>query len=136
MKYLHLVLISFLLYGCGDTNSDSTDNETNTQENTSTTTQNNETITANTSNTAVQNNEAAVLFERCQPCHGSEAEKNALQASDVIADYTKDEIINALNAYRDGTRNRHNMGALMSNFANKLSTYETNILADYIANFK
>jgi len=119
MKLLYIITILLLLLGCDRDNS-----------NTSTQTSN----TKYEPNTAVQNNEAAALYESCQPCHGVNAERNALGKSRIIADFNQEEIIDAIEGYQNGTRNIYEMGGLMKGQVIDLTDYETKILANYITN--
>ena len=118
-----VTLVSFiLLSGCGSNNSEETSSSNNTTPST-------------VNNTYAQNTEAAVLYEQCQPCHGQNAERNALGHSSIIANFEKQDIINAINGYRNGTRDIHGFGGLMEDQVDELSEYQVTILSDYIAQF-
>lgn len=43
------------------------------------------------------------LFKTCTTCHGTRAEKSALNKSQVIAGWSSDKTVAALNGYKDGT---------------------------------
>ena len=118
-----IALVSLvILSGCGSNNSEETSNSNNT-------------TTSQINNTYTQNAEAAVLYEQCQPCHGQNAERNALGHSSIIANFEKQDIINAINGYKNGTRDIHGFGSLMKGQVNELSEYQITILSDYIAQF-
>ena len=117
MRYFILVLTLTLFTGCGSNDNSSTSS------------------TIIQTNTTEQNAQAAILYERCQPCHGANAELNALGKSDIIAHYTKEDLRNALLAYQAGTRNTKGMGGLMKGQAAPLSDDDITILSDYISRF-
>lgn len=118
-----IALVSFvLLSGCGSNNSEKTSSSNNT-------------TTNKINNTYTQNAEAAILYEQCQPCHGQNAERNALGHSSIIANFEKQDILNAINGYRNGTRDIYGFGGLMEGQVDELSDYEVTILSDYIAQF-
>ena len=120
MKLIYLTLF-ILLSGCGEDNS-YTPTTTPTV-----------TSTLYEQNTVAQNNEAAVLYESCQPCHGVNGEKNALGKSRIIANFTQKEIVEAIDGYKNSTRDLYGMGGLMTGQVDTLSSYETIILAGYIS---
>lgn len=43
------------------------------------------------------------LFKTCTTCHGTRAEKSALNKSQVIAGWSSDKTVAALKGYKDGT---------------------------------
>ncbi|NCO02171.1 MAG: c-type cytochrome [Epsilonproteobacteria bacterium] len=45
----------------------------------------------------------ADAYAKCVACHGAAGETTALGKSKVIAEFTKAEIVTALNGYKDGT---------------------------------
>ena len=122
MKTLYFITILLLLTGCGPDQTNEPLPITNNQDDVEV-----------SINTAAQNSEAAVLYEKCQPCHGANAELNALGKSRPIANFTRQEIVNAINGYKDGTRDLYGMGPLMKGQVVDKTDYETKILSDYIA---
>jgi len=119
MKSTYILLLALLLLGCGEDNSNPPSS----------------TNAVVTHNSVEQNAEAAVLYESCQPCHGQNGEKEALGHSRGIANFSKQDIIDAIDGYRNDTRDLYGFGPLMKGQAIKLTTNETKILADYIARF-
>jgi cytochrome c553 len=87
-------------------------------------------------NTQAENEKAKIIFQRCQRCHGMKGEKSALNVSDVIAYYSKNDLIKALTLYKKRERDRHRFGSLMTGILRDLSNEDIKILADYISNFK
>lgn len=47
--------------------------------------------------------EGADLFKKCASCHGATGEKHALNKSKIINEMSQEEIITALNGYKDGS---------------------------------
>jgi len=123
MKTFYVALLCLLLAGCdsGD-NSTSLDDTSGGSDNTS-------------KNTAEENLLAADLYDRCAACHGVSAEKSALNHSDIISNYTSSAIKEALVGYKNETRNRHGFGPLMLGQVSILSTYDMQILSNYISAF-
>lgn len=87
-------------------------------------------------NTKAENKRAQEIFQRCQRCHGMKAEKAALTKSDIIARYSKDDLIEALTLYQKGKRDRHRFGFLMKGIIIDLSKNDIRIIADYISNIQ
>lgn len=71
-------------------------------------------------------------YQKCIKCHGLKGENSALRKSDIIANYSKKQLILSIKAYQDGSRNRHGYGSLMHGQVNKLSLYEIESIAEYI----
>ncbi|WP_373004026.1 cytochrome c [Sulfurimonas sp.] len=84
-------------------------------------------------NTKVENEKAKAIFQRCQRCHGMKAEIAALTKSDIIAHYSKKDLIEALTLYQKGKRDRHRFGYLMKGIIVDLSSDDIRVLADYIS---
>ncbi len=127
MKNVYLILVFILLSGCQADNSDRTSTGGISNSGNS--------ISTKTTNTHQQNSQAAVLYERYQPCHGQNAEKNALGKSKIIANSEKKDLVDAINAYKNGTRNIYGFGGLMKGQVAKLTENEIIILSDYISQF-
>lgn len=80
--------------------------------------------------------DGAALFQKCAACHGAKAEKAALGKSEVIAGWKADKTLDALKAYKAGTRNTKGMGALMKGQTATLSDADMKTIADYVAGLK
>jgi len=87
-------------------------------------------------NTTVENERAKVLFQKCQRCHGMKAEKPALTKSDIIAHYSKSDLIEALTLYQKGKRDRHRFGFLMKGIIVDLTSDDIRVLSDYVSNIE
>ena len=74
----------------------------------------------------------ANLFKlKCASCHGLKAEKSALGKSEIIANWSNEQIIAALDGYQAGSYGK-NMKALMQAQVKELSSEDIKILAHYI----
>ncbi len=75
------------------------------------------------------------LYTTCKSCHGANAEKKALGKSQVIADWKKEDIVNALKGYKAKT-----YGGAMKNImypqSSKLSPEQMEQVAEYITTLK
>lgn len=80
--------------------------------------------------------DGSALYKKCAACHGLKAEKAALGKSEVIAGWKADKTLEALKAYKAGTRNTKGMGALMKGQIATLSDGDMKALSDYIATLK
>lgn len=75
----------------------------------------------------------AVLFQKCAACHGSHAEKSALNQSQIIGEWDSKRIAAAIRGYQDGTYGGA-MKALMHSQVKDLSRIQVDALSEYIAN--
>lgn len=48
-------------------------------------------------------NEGAGLYKKCATCHGVNAEKKALNKSNIIQGWSKEQLVTSLKGYNDGT---------------------------------
>ena len=137
MKYLLPLLVSIVFTACND--SSSTQNvQTSNDSNAAAQTQNTPNSTANETNTTAKisemnNTEASgeTIFGKCKSCHGTNAEKNALGASQVIKGWDAAKIENALKGYQSGTYGGA-MKNIMAAQAKGLSDDEIKKVAKYI----
>jgi len=74
----------------------------------------------------------AIFKSQCASCHGAMGEKKALNKSQVIKDFSHDQMITALKGYKDGSYGGA-MKALMKSKVAKLSDEEINAIADAVA---
>ena len=74
----------------------------------------------------------ASLFQKCAACHGSHAEKSALNQSAVIGEWEAKRIAAAIVGYQDGSYGGA-MKTLMHNQVKDLSRAEIEALSEYIA---
>jgi len=75
--------------------------------------------------------DGAALFNKCAACHGAKGEKHALGKSKIINTMTPDDIVKALNGYKDGTYGGP-MKAVMKGQAAPLSEEDIKAIADFI----
>ena len=78
---------------------------------------------------------ATTLFQKCISCHGKNAEKKALNKSEIIKDWEASKIVTALKGYKDETYGGA-MKALMKSQVANLSDEDIELLANHIADFK
>ena len=92
--------------------------------------------TANLS--AIQPKNPKDLYKKCIACHGARGDKVApgSAGSILIADLSKQILIDDMKGYRAKTLSRGGTSAIMYLQANGLSDDDIEILADYISNFK
>lgn len=77
--------------------------------------------------------DASALFaQKCASCHGTKAEKSALNKSQLIATLSEQQIKDALKGYQNGTYGR-DMKALMQGQAKPLNDAQIEALAKYIS---
>lgn len=76
------------------------------------------------------------LYEKCSTCHGDKGEEKAFGKSKEINKLTKKEIIEALEAYKEGTKDEHGLGRIMESQVYSLTKIDIENIAEYIQNFK
>ncbi|MBN2815640.1 MAG: c-type cytochrome [Campylobacterales bacterium] len=76
--------------------------------------------------------DGAVLFKACISCHGVNAEKKALNKSQIIQGWESTKVVNALHGYKDGSYGGP-MKAIMKGQVTKLSDEDIKALGDYIS---
>lgn len=92
-------------------------------------------LTLMVASTMMMASSGADLYNKCASCHGSMGEKKALGKSKVINEMTKDEIVIALQGYKDGSYGAA-MKGLMKGQVSKLTDDDISSLASYIASVK
>lgn len=135
------IVFVLLFAGCGsEENKNQTKVENKTEINTKT-----EKTVEKTKATVVEKNETAEkkngavkvvktgenLFFTCVACHGINADKSALNVSKIINTMSKDEIISALNGYKNGTYGG-NMKGIMIGQVKNFSNDDIEKIAEYI----
>ena len=79
--------------------------------------------------------DASALYKKCSSCHGVNAEKKALNKSDIIQNWDSAKIENALKGYQDGTYGG-TMKGLMKSQTRTLTDKDIEALAKYIPTLK
>lgn len=77
-----------------------------------------------------------IFKNRCQPCHGINAQNHALSTSDIINTWNKQQLIDALLEYKKGARDKKGMGKMMHGQTMTLSDKEITDLANYITTLR
>jgi cytochrome c len=77
-----------------------------------------------------------IYIQKCQNCHGADGKLAALGNSSAIAGWDVNKAIQALNGYKNGTRNMYGMGEFMKNELRRYSNEELLSLANYISKLK
>lgn len=72
------------------------------------------------------------LYARCVSCHGQNAEKKALNVSAIIQGWSKDQILQALQGYKDGSYGA-NMKAIMQGQVKNFDEKQLEALSLYIS---
>ena len=75
---------------------------------------------------------SSLYSQKCASCHGKDAEKSALNASQVIAGWKSEKTKTALNGYKAGTFGGK-MKAIMEGQSRPLSEAEITLIAEYIS---
>ncbi len=75
--------------------------------------------------------DGAALYKKCAGCHGVNGEKVALGKSKVIKDMTKQEIVDAMAGYKNGTYGGA-MKGLMLGQVKPLSQSDIEAIAEHI----
>jgi len=75
--------------------------------------------------------DGAALYSKCAGCHGSQGEKKALGKSKVINEMSQEDLVTALNGYKDGSYGGP-MKGLMKGQVAKLSDADIEALALHI----
>jgi cytochrome c553 len=137
MKYLLPLFICVVFTACND--SSSTQNtQASSDSNTANQTQNVQTSTLSEVNTTASTTEinstqtsGEIIFGKCKSCHGMNAEKSALGASQVIKGWDAAKIENTLHGYQNGTYGG-SMKPVMAAQVKSLSDDEIKKVAKYI----
>ena len=74
----------------------------------------------------------AIFKSQCASCHGAAGEKKALNKSQVIKEFSQEQIVTALKGYKDGSYGGA-MKALMKSKVANLSDDDINAIAKTIA---
>ena len=72
-----------------------------------------------------------IYTQKCVSCHGTKGEKSALGKSQIIADFTEEQIKDALKGYQDGSYGKE-MKGLMQGQVKSLSGEQIDALAQHI----
>lgn len=76
--------------------------------------------------------DGAATYSKCAGCHGTIGEKKALGKSKVINEMSKEDLVSALNGYKDGSYGGA-MKGLMKGQVAKLSNEDIEAIALHIA---
>ncbi|MBU1659278.1 c-type cytochrome [bacterium] len=72
------------------------------------------------------------IYKACGNCHGANAQKAALNKSQIIQGWNAEKIADALNGYKEGSYGGA-MKAVMNTQASKLSDSEIHLVSEYIS---
>jgi len=75
---------------------------------------------------------SALYGQKCASCHGNKGEKSALNKSQIIADFTEQQINDALHGYQAGTYGKE-MKSLMQGQVKPLNSEQISALGKYIS---
>jgi cytochrome c553 len=79
--------------------------------------------------------EGASLYNKCAGCHGAQAEKKALNKSQVIQGWDKAKLVTVLNGYKDGSYG----GAMKGLMRGQVASYndkQIEEVSEYISKLK
>ena len=80
-------------------------------------------------------NDGASLYKKCVGCHGAKAEKKALNKSQIIQGWSKDQLIASMKGYKDGTYG----GAMKGLMKGQVASYDDakiEAVSEYITTLK
>ena len=93
-----------------------------------------ETKTASKDETTSSLDKGKALYLKCAGCHGASAEKPALGKSQVIKGWSKEQLVEALNGYKDGTYGAVMKGVMKSQVST-MTQEDIEAVSEYIATF-
>ena len=76
--------------------------------------------------------DGAALFKKCGICHGEQGQKRSLNVSKVIAGWKAEDVVEALKAYKEKSRNQYGFGNMMGGQATKLTDEQMREVAEYV----
>jgi len=79
--------------------------------------------------TLLSASDGAGLFKKCASCHGANGEKHALNKSKIISKMSEEEIVTALQGYKDGSYG----GAMKALMKGQVATYDEAQIKDVAA---
>lgn len=79
---------------------------------------------------------ASIYKQKCQSCHGKNGEAAALNKALPIAGWDKAKTIEAMNGYKDGSRNTTGLGKIMTPKVQPLTDEQIGAVAEYISTLK
>ena len=79
--------------------------------------------------TLLSASDGAGLFKKCASCHGANGEKHALNKSKIISEMSEEEIVTALQGYKDGSYG----GAMKALMKGQVATYDEAQIKDVAA---
>lgn len=80
-------------------------------------------------------NDGAALYKKCAACHGVKAEKKALNKSEIIQNWTKEQLVSSMKGYKDGTYG----GAMKGLMKGQIASYDDakiEAVSEYITTLK
>ena len=80
-------------------------------------------------------NDGAALYKKCAACHGVKAEKKALNKSEIIQNWTKEQLVDSMKGYKDGTYG----GAMKGLMKGQVASYDDaklEAVSEYITTLK
>jgi len=79
--------------------------------------------------------DVSILYKKCSACHGTNAEKKALNKSEIIKDWDATKIAEALKGYKAGTYGGAMKGLMISQVS-QMDDKTIDLLSQHIADFK
>lgn len=79
--------------------------------------------------------DGASLYKKCASCHGAKAEKKALNKSQIIQGWSKEQLVASLKGYKDGSYGGA-MKGLMKGQVASYSEEDIEAVSEYITTLK
>lgn len=79
---------------------------------------------------------ASIYTSNCVSCHGADGKKAALNKALPIAGWDKAKTVEALNGYKDGSRNTTGLGKIMTPKVSTLTSDQIAAVSEYISTLK
>ncbi|MDP2851660.1 MAG: c-type cytochrome [Sulfuricurvum sp.] len=136
MKTFIPLICSLFLIGCSESTSEqipsSAEPKTAVEANTSTPEQKAPVTETATALPETSDDGGTLFTQKCASCHGAKGEKSALGKSAVIAEFSEQQVKDALRGYQTGTYGKE-MKGLMQGQAKALNDAQIDALAKFIS---
>jgi cytochrome c len=136
MKFIFSIVCSILLIGCGNSTQTSapeaTSKTTTDITNSPAIVEPNASAAASTPVISATVDEGTLFAQKCATCHGAKAEKSALGKSQIIANFSEQQIKDALHGYQAGTYGKE-MKTVMQGQAKGLNDVQIDALSKHIS---